>query len=297
MYDDAPQAGPDLTTGGVHVQPTGTLVDRALAYLKGGPADSTVLTHEVLGVPAATPPVADRLATALLGIDPRVHRRLDARWELVQHAAGSPKLADCTFAVVDVETTGSAPARGDRVIEIAVAILSGGSVELVLDTLVNPQRPIPGAVTGVTRITHELVRDKPTFPEIADDVIAALAGRVFVAHNLRFDWSFVTVEARRALDVKLDGPRLCTVLLARRLIPGLRSRSLDSVARYFGIDIEHRHRAGGDAVATAWALERLLNLASERGLHTLHDLEELTRRRKKKKKPRRRAMPTPVEEA
>ena len=251
-----------MTGAGIQAQASGTLVDRAL------------------------------------GSDPRVRRRVDARWELVGQAVGSPKLADCTFAVVDVETTGSSPGRGDRVIEIAVAVLSGGSVDVVLDTLVNPDRPIPRAVTGITRISHEDVRDKPRFGEIADEVVGSLAGRIFVAHNMRFDWAFVASETRRALHLELDGPRLCTVRLAKRLIPGLRSRNLDSVARYFGIEIENRHRAAGDAVATAWALERLLVLAGERGIDTLRGLEELTRRvTRKKKRKKRRALPAPMDEA
>jgi DNA polymerase-3 subunit epsilon len=273
-------------------------VDRALDYLGAGPADSTRLAHEVLGVPAATPHIADRLAAALLGSDPRVRQRVDSRWELVQQAVGSPRIADCTFAVVDVETTGSSPGRGDRVIEIAVALLSGGSVEVVLDTLVNPERPIPQVVTGITRITHDDVRDKPRFGDIADEVVGALAGRIFVAHNMRFDWAFVSSETRRALHVALDGPRLCTVRLAKRLIPGLRSRNLDSVAQYFGIEIENRHRAAGDAVATAWALERLLGLAGERGIDTLRELEDLTRPvGRKKRRKQRRALPRSMDEA
>ena len=297
MHDASPPTGSPVTTGGIQAQSCGTLVDRALEFLGSGPADSSSLAHNVLGVPAAPPVIADRLATALLGSDPRVRRRFDSCWELVGVALGSPRIVDCTFAVVDVETTGSSPGRGDRVIEIAVAVLSQGSVELALDTLVNPERPIPRVVTGVTRISYDDVRDKPVFAEIADRVVASLAGRVFVAHNLSFDWSFVSNETRRALHLSLDGPRLCTVRLARKLIPGLRSRTLDSVARYFGIEIENRHRAAGDAVATAAALSRLLDLAGERGIDTFQELEALTRRRKKKKRRKRRASPTPMEEA
>jgi len=286
-----------LSTGGIHTQQRGTLVDRALEFLGAGPAESISLARDVLGVPAATPLIADRLAAALLGSDPRVRRRVDSRWELVREVVGSPRLVDCAFAVVDVETTGSSPSRGDRVIEIAVAVLSGGTVGVVLDTLVNPERPIPRVVTGITRIAHGDVRDKPVFGEIADQVVDALAGRIFVAHNMQFDWSFVSTEIRRALHLALDGPRLCTVKLARRLIPGLRSRNLDSVARYFGIEIENRHRAAGDAAATAWILSRLLDLAAERGIDTLRELEELTRRAKPKKRKKRRALPAPMEEA
>ena len=286
-----------MNTGGIHTQQRGTLVDRALEFLGAGPAESISLARDVLGVPAATPLIADRLAAALLGSDPRVRRRVDSRWELVREVVGSQRLVDCAFAVVDVETTGSGPSRGDRVIEIAVAVLSGGAVGVVLDTLVNPERPIPPIVTGITRIAYDDVRDKPGFGEIADQVVDALAGRIFVAHNMRFDWSFVSTEIRRTLHLALDGPRLCTVRLARRLIPGLRSRNLDSVARYFGIEIENRHRAAGDAAATAWVLSRLLDLAAERGIDTLRELEELTRRAKRKKRKKRRAFPAPMEEA
>ena len=283
-------------TGGVQARPAGRLVDRALDYLESGPADSTALVHDVLGVASASSPVAERLANALLGSDPRVQRRFDARWELVRQAAESPKLTECTFAVVDVETTGSSPRRGDRVIEIAIAVLCGGSVKIAIDTLIDPERPIPSVITGVTRITQEMIRGKPCFAEIASEVVGALAGRIFVAHNIRFDWSFVSIEARRALDVTLDGPRLCTVQLAKRLIPGLRSRSLDSVVRYLGIEIQNRHRAGGDAMATALVLQRLLDLAGERGIDTLRGLEELQQPRERKKRKKRRAFPTPMEE-
>ena len=288
-----------MTAAGIQARPAGAgaLVDRALEYLEVGPADSAALVRNVLGMEAAMPPIAERLVTALLGADPRVRRRLDLRWELVQDRAGSPRLVDCAFAVVDVETTGSRPANGDRVIEIAIAVLSGESIELAIDTLVNPERPIPRMITGITSITSEMIRDKPCFAEIAAEIVGALAGRIFVAHNLRFDWAFLTVEARRAQDITLDGPRLCTVQLAKRLIPGLRSRSLDSVARYFGIEIERRHRAGGDATATAWALRQMLDLAGERGIDTLAELEEFLRRPKRKNRRKRRALPTVMDEA
>ena len=80
----------------------------------------------------------------------------------------------------------------------------------------------------------------------------------------------------------LDGPRVCTVQLSKRLIPGLRYRNLDSVAEYFGIEINERHRAGGDALATAKVLQALVELAEEHGVVTLDDLQRINRRRKRK---------------
>lgn len=280
MHDAAAQAGPALTAApGLTAVPGGTLLDRALRLLELGPADSLRIAREVLGLPRAPAVVADRLAAALLGHDPRVRRDHLGHWALAGRSTATVTLADTVFAVVDVETTGSQPASGDRITEVAVVLAGpGGRTEVVVDTLVNPERPIPAAVTRVTQITEAMVRGRPTFAEVADEVLSALAGRVFVAHNVQFDWRFLEAEVRRARDLRLDGPRVCTVKLARRLLPGLKHRGLDSVSRYFGIEIENRHRAGGDALATARVLGRLLDLAVEQGARTLDDLVQVDAR-------------------
>jgi DNA polymerase-3 subunit epsilon len=258
---------------------SGTLLERALRLLAAGPANGPVIAREVLGMPRAPALVADRLAVALLGADPRVRRDHLGQWVLAQRSEASTTLADTVFAVVDVETTGSRPTHGDRITEIAVVLVTpGGRIETVLETLVNPERPIPSAVTRVTQITNAMVQDQPVFGEVVDELLGALGGRVFVAHNVQFDWRFLEAEVRRARDLRLDGPRLCTVKLARRLIPGLKHRGLDSVSRYFGVEIEGRHRAGGDARATARILTRLLDLGTEQGAVTLDDLTRVDAR-------------------
>lgn len=265
--------GRALTQPGVAAHASGTLLERALRLLAAGPADGPVIAREILGMPRAPALVADRLAVALLGHDPRVRRDHQGRWGLVQPSTGTTKLQETVFAVVDVETTGSRAGNGDRVTEVAVVLVGpGGRQETVVDTLVNPERPIPSVVTRITQITDAMVRDKPVFAEVVDEVLGALAGRVLVAHNVQFDWRFLEAEVRRARDLRLDGPRLCTVKLARRLLPGLKHRGLDAVSRYFGVEIEGRHRAGGDARATAAVLVRLLDLAAEQGASTLEDL-------------------------
>jgi hypothetical protein len=86
--------------------PSGTLAERALTLMGAGPVDAAVLAREVLGLPMAPTAVAERLAVALLGADPRVRQQTDGRWALVAAAQGSPLLEECAFAVVDVETTG-----------------------------------------------------------------------------------------------------------------------------------------------------------------------------------------------
>ena len=139
-------------------------------------------------------------------------------------------------------------------------MLHGSRREVVFESLVNPGRPIPPRICAITNITDEMVRDAPTFADVADQVLAALAGRVFVAHNARFDWGFVSAEVRRARDLALDGPRLCTVRLARRLVTEVRSCGLDNLSHYFGFENMARHRAAGDALVTAELLGHLLDL-------------------------------------
>jgi DNA polymerase III subunit epsilon len=277
---------------GTSAHPESTLLARVLETLREGPRAAAMLCHRVLGLPGAQQAVCDRIAIALLGADPRVRQLDDGRWGLVPEAQGSPLLDECTFAVVDVETTGMRAGTSDRITEIAVVVVSRGRREVVLDSLVNPGRPIPPAICAITNITNDMVRDAPTFAEVADQVLAALAGRVFVAHNARFDWGFIDAEVRRARDLVLDGPRLCTVRLARRLVKGVRSCGLDNLTQYFGFANSARHRAMGDALVTADLLDRLLQLAHEEGARTLQDLTAIAARRTRRARRKRLAMPT-----
>jgi DNA polymerase III subunit epsilon len=271
--------------------PAGTLIDRVLAMLGEGPAAPSRVCTGVLDLAGAPDAVAERLVQALLGADPRVRQLPDGRWALLAEAQASPLLEECAFAVVDVETTGMRAAGSDRVTEIAVVVLHGSRREVVFESLVNPGRSIPRAICAITNITDEMVRHAPTFAEVADQVMAALAGRVFVAHNARFDWGFVSAEIRRARDLALDGPRLCTVRLARRLVTEVRSCGLDNLSHHFGFENMARHRAAGDALVTAELLGHLLDRARERGIRTLQDLDLLqsatraARRRKRSASP------------
>jgi DNA polymerase III subunit epsilon len=161
---------------------------------------------------------------------------------------------------------------------------------------VNPERPIPRAVCAITNITDEMVRHAPRFAELAERILAVLSGKVFVAHNARFDWNFVSAELQRSRDLTLGGTRLCTVRLARRLVKGVRSCGLDNLCRFFGFRNNARHRAAGDALVTAELLARLLMLAREEGARTLHDLASIESRRSRRRRRRRSAMPTPPRE-
>ncbi len=262
-------------TGGLAGYPAGSLVDRSIAALGQQARPAQWLAHNVLGLPHAPEIVADRIAAALLGADPRVQRLPDGRWSLIAIATGAPLLEECAFAVVDVETTGMCATGDDRITEIAVVLVHGQRRELVFESLVNPGRPIPAMITGITGISDQMVRAAPRFEEISDRILDALGGRVFVGHNMRFDWGFLSAEVHRAKGLRLDGPRLCTVRLARRLVPHAESCALDALTQLFAFENPARHRAAGDALITAQLLQRLMLLARDTGARTLPDLEGL----------------------
>ncbi|CAN5793921.1 hypothetical protein BH23GEM9_BH23GEM9_27680 [soil metagenome] len=198
------------------------------------------------------------------------------------------------YAIVDVETTGGSFGRGHRITEIAAVRLSGdGRVVDEYRTLVNPERPIPFYITALTSITGQMVADAPRFAEVSGAVAGVLRGAVFVAHNAAFDWRFVSAELDRA-GVPLSGRTLCTVRLARKVVPEVRSRSLDSLAFFFNIPNAARHRAYGDAVATAELFRRLLDRLDSLEVTHWQQLEQLLRQRAKRRK--RRANPHFVSE-
>jgi DNA polymerase-3 subunit epsilon len=230
----------------------------------------------VLGLRQATRAVAERLVLALLGADPRFAFDVEGRWSAVAEATlGTLPLGDLRFAVVDVETTGMRARGGDRMTEVAIVHMDGLRTEVAFESLLNPGVPIPPRITALTGIDDTLVRNAPRFEEVADHVLAALSGRVFVAHNVRFDWAFVRAEIERACGMAPRVPRLCTVRLSRALVPELERRDLDTVRFFFGIETDRRHRAAGDALVTAAVLRRLLARAEERGISSWHTLKLL----------------------
>lgn len=159
-------------------------------------------------------------------------------------AAPDPPLAG-EIACVDLETTGGHAAHS-RVIEVGIVRMSGGQVVDEYSTLVNPGTRIPRAIQQFTGISEAMVAEAPPFAEVAAEIRGRLDGRLFVAHNVRFDYGFLRSEFRRA-GVRFRAPLLCTVRLSRALAPGVRGHSLDAVMQRYGIACGARHRALGDA--------------------------------------------------
>jgi DNA polymerase-3 subunit epsilon len=271
-----------LSRPGLEFDADTPLVGRALALIREAPRPTAELAREVFDLKQAPPGLAARLVYDLLADDRRVTVSDDGIWSSAparsSESAGSegpvvdsPRLAELEFAVVDVETTGST--REDRVMEIACVHVADGRIGAKYSTLVDPGCGIPSYISRMTGIDETMVQAAPRFEEISTVVRRALAGRVFVAHNVRFDWRFVASEMKRTRSELPSGDRLCTVKFAKRVLPGLRRFGLDALIEYYDLDCRARHRAWGDALVTAELLLLLLEAADRRGVQSWDQLQ------------------------
>jgi DNA polymerase-3 subunit epsilon len=160
------------------------------------------------------------------------------------------------YAIVDIETTGGyAAAHG--ITEIAILIFDGKKVTGKFETLINPGQPIPRFIQSMTGITNEMVAEAPRFEEVAETIFELLKENIFIAHNVNFDYSFVKSHLLKA-GFDLQSKKLCTVRLSRKIFSGFQSYSLGNLCRSLKINVNNRHRAGGDVEATVRIFKKLL---------------------------------------
>jgi len=171
------------------------------------------------------------------------------------------------YAIVDIETTGGY-AAANGIIEISIQVLDGDEVVETFESLINPFQTIPRYIQAFTGINNEMVEDAPAFEEVAEKVFELLQDAVFVAHNVNFDYSFVKNHLQ-ACGFTLNTKKLCTIRLARQIIPGYPSYGLGNICRSLGITLDKQHRAGGDVAATV-TLFKLLLQKDEQGVIESH---------------------------
>lgn len=164
---------------------------------------------------------------------------------------------DSKFAVVDVETTGQS-ARNGYIIEVGIVFIDHRRIIGTYQTLIRPPVSIPYFITMLTGIRDADVYDAPDFQSVSDELLHRLEGYYFVAHNASFDYSFFKSEFER-MNRHFYMDKFCTVRLGRKFFPELKKYNLDRMMEYFGIRIDNRHRALGDALATAEIFIRYLN--------------------------------------
>jgi len=255
------------------------LRQRTYLYLResGGAAHEDAVIRHVFG--AGSPPALWRTLIRTVLDDPAAFRlRPDMHWALVEEMPLPTTLGDLAglgeYIVLDVETTGLRPFR-QRLIEVCALKVRDGEIVDTFTTLLNPEKRVPAFITELTSISDEMVARAPRFKQVADGLLAFIGERLVVGHNIRFDVSFVNAELARAGKPPLVNPRLDTLALAVRLLPGLRKPNLERMAQTLGVPREQRHRAEGDARLTAASLLRLLPMAKEAGLPTLDAIQAL----------------------
>lgn len=181
-------------------------------------------------------------------------------------------IEDATFVVTDTETTGTKAAT-NRIIELGAVKIEGGEITDRFQRLVNPERSIPSRITHLTGISTGMVFDKPSIRDVLPEFMGFLGDAIFVAHNLPFDRRFVNAELKRIGRRTLTNETLCSLRLARRLLPGLRSKGLTRLAQFYGVNVNGRHRALGDAEATGIILQRFFRQLDFE--HDIRGVEEL----------------------
>jgi DNA polymerase III subunit epsilon len=161
------------------------------------------------------------------------------------------------YAIIDIETTGQALGTG-KITEIAIFIHNGFEITDSYTSLINPECYIPGFITNLTGIDNEMVKNAPKFYEIARKIVEITQDKVFVAHNVSFDYKFVQAEFKH-LGYDYQRKTMCTVRMGRKFLPGYKSYSLGKLCDELGISIKGRHRAAGDALATVELFELIMD--------------------------------------
>jgi len=182
---------------------------------------------------------------------------------MIQDEIYSTHLDEAEYCVIDVETTGIST-RLNGIIEIGLVKVANLQIKETFHSLINPGRLIPNYITSFTGISNEDVYDAPFFEDIADDVCNFISGNILTGHNLSFDKSFLRKELLFSGKEEIDNLNLCTLRVAKRLFPMLRSRSLQSLCIHFGLFNSNAHRALPDAEVTAKILIKMINEIKEK---------------------------------
>lgn len=234
----------------------------------GGQASAVKIVERVMKIRKPEPNFAKLLVSDLVNSDPRLNLA-DDKVEFIPFRHDSRKLSETDYVVFDFETTG-AKCPPCRVTEIGAYRISNGEIGDSFHSLLNPEGPIPSFITQLTGISDAMVADAPKFREIASEFLHFIGDSVLVAHNARFDITFLNHEVGLIHQgYKVANPHLCTVLLSRRLVPHIENHKLNTVAEHFRINLENHHRALDDAQATAKIFIELLAKLEAKGIKDL----------------------------
>ena len=253
---------------------SGTLREKLYGFLESRPAGAAAdeLLDLVFSGRGSEPEFGERFVARLLGGDPNfVYDPDHQRWSLKKNEALALALGEAQYVVVDLETTGGRPGPG-TIIEIGAYRMTGRRIAESFQSLIRPHARIPSFISGLTSITNEMVASAPPIENVLPGFRTFLGDAVMVAHNAPFDFAFLDFEFRRVFGLGLTNRVLCTLALARRMLPSLKRRRLDALAEHFGLSTDGRHRGLGDARMAAELLSIFIDSAEKMGLNRLDRL-------------------------
>jgi DNA polymerase-3 subunit alpha (Gram-positive type) len=201
---------------------------------------------------------------------------LEKEYKFLSRARGKT-LEALEYVILDVETTGLEPTQHELT-EIGALKIQGEEIKEIFSTLIRPRHPIPDEITRFTGIDDEMVKHSPSAAEALPKFIDFIADSILVAHNAEFDLAFIKQNLKQISDKELSNDIICTVKLARHLLPNLENYKLHTVANHLGIPVENRHRAMGDAEATFQIWIKFMALLKEKGVRNQRDLDSLLSR-------------------
>jgi DNA polymerase III subunit epsilon len=251
-----------------------TAKEKLHAYLTTHPAgaDARELLALLFSGAGSDPELGSRIVTGILADDPNfMFDSATGLWSLSRSTSLRVPLDQVDFVVVDLETASARPAPGS-IIEIGAYRMHGRQICGTFENLIKPRMRIPRFVARLTSITDEMVAGAPSIEDVLPRFRAFLGDAVMVAHNAQFDRAFLEYEFRRLFGIGLTNPVLCTLRMARRLLPSLRRRRLDLLAEHFGLSTAGRHRGLGDARMAAELFAIFLEIVAEMGMNRLDRL-------------------------
>jgi DNA polymerase-3 subunit alpha (Gram-positive type) len=179
--------------------------------------------------------------------------------------------------VFDIETTGLEPTVNE-ITEIGAIKIKGSEIQDIFSRLIKPLAPISAEITRLTGIDDDMVKDAPSIKDILPKFMAFIGNSALIAHNAEFDVSFVREQLKRNNLGEMKNSVICTVKLGRDLLPQLPNHKLHTVAAHFGLKVENRHRAMGDAELTYQVWTKFIPLLNEKKITSKRELDDLLSR-------------------
>jgi DNA polymerase-3 subunit alpha (Gram-positive type) len=200
-------------------------------------------------------------------------KKLEKEYRFLSRARGE-RIDQLDYVIFDIETTGLDPAKNE-ITEIGALKIKGAELENVFSHLIRPGHPIPKEITRLTGIDDELVKDSPAVSEVIPKFIEFIGDSALVAHNAEFDFTFVKAQLQKLSLKEINNSVICTVKIARYLLPQLQNHKLHTVASHFGLRVQNRHRAIGDVELTFQIWVKFLSMLKEKGVMSKRDLDSL----------------------